>query len=163
MAVELGRAESEVIILILWESNEAPPSPPHACSFQLSEVCSHVLASFQVPRAEHSMASPHQAIQVVTQFSNHYTKIEEKLALCEQELEQVMSDSNICENLLITLLQVKESKEAVNDGILDLCKSLKESQDGMSSDLIGALRRLSESLQKICSESENFNKLIVSV
>lgn len=35
-------------------------------------------------------------------------------------------------------------------------------QDGINSDLIGALRQLSESLQKICSESENFNKLLVS-
>jgi hypothetical protein len=48
-----------------------------------------VLASFQVPAAQHGAATPHQAIQVVTGFAEDYLKFEEKLALCEQELEEV--------------------------------------------------------------------------
>ena len=129
-------------------------------------------------------ASPHQAIQVVTQFAEDYSMVEEKLALCEQELEEVNQACNHVDTLNIGSfsLQVKESREAVQNSILDLCKSLKEfqvmfslvtcvsmccpmvrtSQDGIDEGLTGALHQLLESLQKTCSEDENVKKLLVS-
>lgn len=46
--------------------------------------------------------------------------------------------------------------------LLLLILSMVYSQDGMKSDSVGALHRLSESLQKTSSENENFNELLVS-
>ncbi len=58
-------------------------------------MCGHVLASFQVPRAEDgaSSRSPHTATHVVTQFAEDYFKMEERLGLCEQELEEVRQEN----------------------------------------------------------------------
>lgn len=86
-----------------------------------------MLASFQVPRAEHSAGSPLQAIQVVTQFADDYLKIEEKLTLCEQELEEVKQQItvNICMRI-VSFIQIKENDVAMNDGVLNLCKLWEE-------------------------------------
>ena len=57
---------------------------------QLSEVCDCVLSSLQASsRMEHSASRPQAALHAVAQFAESHSKMEERLSLCEQELEQV--------------------------------------------------------------------------
>lgn len=73
-------------------------------------VCSHVLACFQVPRTEEE-ASPQVAIQVITQFADSCLKVEEKLALCEEDLEKVViNDFNISHSIHSAVYSMKRAR-----------------------------------------------------
>lgn len=123
-------------------------------------------------------------MQVVAQFADDYVKIEEKLALYEQELEEVKNCSQwfagvdlFCHiwclrSRKMTWLQMtpfsiyaefgKSSKYAVSSLVFFSFLFIIFFQDGTKTDLVGALQHLTESLQEICSASENVTELLVS-